>query len=54
MLPRLFPQLVLDCWNTGDWSGIRGYPVKFAIGLVSVVFDLVLMLQVKNYYSDSS
>lgn len=42
----LFVQLVLDCWNTGDWGGIRGYPVKFAIGLVSVFFDLIFLFQV--------
>lgn len=41
-------QLVLDCWNTGDWSGIRGYPVKFAIGLVSVIFDVIFMFQVRE------
>eukprot|EP00903_Cladosiphon_okamuranus_P006785 g6613.t1 len=38
-------QLVLDCWNTGDWGGIAGYPVKFAIGFVSVFFDLIFLLQ---------
>ncbi|CAM9111846.1 unnamed protein product [Ascophyllum nodosum] len=38
-------QLVLDCWNTGDWGGISGYPVKFAIGFVSVFFDLIFMFQ---------
>lgn len=39
-------QLVLDCWNTGDWGGIAGYPVKFAIGFISVFFDLIFLLQV--------
>ncbi|CBJ29077.1 conserved unknown protein [Ectocarpus siliculosus] len=38
-------QLVLDCWNTGDWGGIAGYPVKFAIGFVSVFFDLIFLFQ---------
>lgn len=41
-------QLVLDCWNTDDWSGISGYPVKFAIGLVSVLFDVVFIIQVRR------
>lgn len=44
--PALLWQLVLDCWNTGDWGGIAGYPVKFAIGFVSVFFDLIFLLQV--------
>lgn len=42
-----FPKLILDCWSTGDWGGIRGYPVKFAIGLVSVFFDIIFLLQVR-------
>lgn len=47
-------QLVLDCWNTGDWSGIRGYPVKFAIGLVSVIFDVIFMFQHYVLYRHSN
>lgn len=46
-----FIKLVLDCWNTGDWGGIRGYPVKFAIGFISVFFDLIFLLQVKTFGS---
>ncbi|CAM9382867.1 unnamed protein product [Discosporangium mesarthrocarpum] len=38
-------QLVLDCYNTDDWSGILGYPVKFALGFVSIFFDLIFMVQ---------
>ncbi|CAM9228110.1 unnamed protein product [Pylaiella littoralis] len=38
-------QLVLDCWSTGDWGGIAGYPVKFAIGFISVFFDLIFLFQ---------
>ena len=33
-------QLLLDCWNTGDWSGITGNPAKFALGFVSIIFDV--------------
>ena len=43
---RTLQQLVLDCWNAGDWGGIRGYPVKFAIGFVSVFFDIIFLFQV--------
>lgn len=46
LLEYNFRQLVLDCWNAGDWGGIAGYPVKFAIGFVSVFFDLIFLLQV--------
>ncbi|CAM9247864.1 unnamed protein product, partial [Choristocarpus tenellus] len=38
-------QLVLDCYNVGDWSGILGYPVKFGLGFVSVFFDLIFLAQ---------
>jgi cystinosin len=38
-------QLLMDCGVKGDWSGIEGDPVKFGLGLVSMVFDVVFMLQ---------
>ena len=38
-------QLVFDCRDTGDWSGIRGDLAKFALGSISIVFDLLFMLQ---------
>jgi hypothetical protein len=28
-----------------DWSGIAGDPVKFGLGLVSMVFDVAFMVQ---------
>ena len=38
-------QLVLDCWNMGDFSGITGNLAKFFLGSVSIVFDIMFMLQ---------
>ena len=33
-------QLVLDSWNTKDWSGISGDAAKFGLGFVSIAFDV--------------
>ncbi|KAI8333441.1 PQ loop repeat-domain-containing protein [Chlamydoabsidia padenii] len=38
-------QLVLDAAISGDWSGITGDPVKFGLGFVAIVFDLLFMGQ---------
>ncbi|KAI1317072.1 hypothetical protein EDD11_009055 [Mortierella claussenii] len=38
-------QLVLDSYISGDWSGISGDPVKFGLGFLSILFDIVFMTQ---------
>lgn len=38
-------QLLLDCWDTNDWSGIVGDIAKFCLGLISIVFDVVFWIQ---------
>ncbi|KAF9114337.1 hypothetical protein BGX27_011157 [Mortierella sp. AM989] len=38
-------QLVLDAYISGDWSGVSGDPVKFGLGFLSIIFDLVFMTQ---------
>ncbi|KDO35352.1 hypothetical protein SPRG_00201 [Saprolegnia parasitica CBS 223.65] len=38
-------QTVMDSATTDDWSAITGNPVKFALGLVVVFYDLVFMTQ---------
>jgi cystinosin len=38
-------QLMIDCGSTGNWSGITGDPVKFLLGFVSIVFDIIFMVQ---------
>ena len=46
-------QLVLDCTVTGDWSGVRGDPVKFGLGFTSMVFDVIFMTQHYVLYPNS-
>jgi len=38
-------QLVLDCSESEDWSGVSGNLVKFALGFTSMVFDVVFLTQ---------
>lgn len=38
-------QQAIDSYIQGDWSGITGNPVKFALGNVSMVYDVVFMVQ---------
>jgi cystinosin len=38
-------QLVIDSYLQGDWSGITGNPVKFGLGNVSMVYDLIFFTQ---------
>ena len=46
-------QLVLDCANLGDWTGITGNSAKFGLGFVSIFFDLFFMLQHYVLYPDA-
>jgi len=53
-------QLVLDCVDLGDWTGITGNWAKFGLSFVSITFDIVFMLQhvvlypIHNVSSDRS
>ncbi|KAI9036005.1 putative L-cystine transporter [Aspergillus affinis] len=38
-------QLVLDSSFQNDWSGITGNPIKFLLSNVTIVFDLVFVVQ---------
>jgi cystinosin len=38
-------QQSIDSYIQRDWSGITGNPVKFALGNVSMMYDLVFMTQ---------
>uniref|UniRef100_A0A915BHD3 Cystinosin homolog n=1 Tax=Parascaris univalens TaxID=6257 RepID=A0A915BHD3_PARUN len=38
-------QMILQGANTDDWSAFYGNPVKFGLGLVSMLFDIVFMIQ---------
>lgn len=46
-------QLVLDCADLGDFSGITGNVAKFLLGFVSIVFDIIFMIQHYILYPDS-
>nr|KAJ3421062.1 hypothetical protein HK105_004610 [Polyrhizophydium stewartii] len=47
-------QLLLDSAASGDWTGVTGNPVKFGLGLVSVLFDIVFLVQHYMLYPGSS
>jgi cystinosin len=47
-------QVIFDCADMGDWTGITGNLAKFLLGCVSIVFDVVFMLQHYVLYSDAS
>ncbi len=38
-------QLVIDASLQADWSGISGNPVKFGLGNISILFDVIFMTQ---------
>lgn len=38
-------QLVIDSSFQDDWSGISGNPVKFGLGNITIMFDLILIVQ---------
>ena len=44
-------QLILDGATKG-WSGVVGDPVKFALGFVSIVFDILFIVQHYVLYTD--
>jgi cystinosin len=46
-------QMVLQASNTDDWSGFYGNPVKFGLGLVSMIFDIVFLIQHYCIYRNS-
>ncbi|ORY80877.1 PQ loop repeat-domain-containing protein [Protomyces lactucae-debilis] len=46
-------QLVLDSAVSGDWSAITGDIVKFGLGLLSMFFDTLLMLQHYCVYGEN-
>ena len=38
-------QLGIDSYLQHDWSGVTGNPVKFALGNISMFFDVIFMVQ---------
>lgn len=45
-------QITLDAAVVGDWSGLLGNPVKTGLGVISIVFDILFMLQHYVLYGD--
>ncbi|KAG9242091.1 lysosomal L-cystine transporter-like protein [Calycina marina] len=38
-------QLFIDSYLQESWSGLTGNPVKFALGIISIFFDVVFLVQ---------
>lgn len=47
-------QLVLDSSLQNDWSGITGNPVKLLLGNVTIIFDLIFVVQHYILYPDTT
>lgn len=45
-------QLVLDCSLQGDWSGITGNAIKLLLGNITIVSDLIFVIQHYVLYRD--
>lgn len=43
-------QLCIDSALQNDWSGVTGNPVKFGLGNITIVFDIIFMLQHYVFY----
>lgn len=52
-IPSLL-QLFIDASLQSDWGGIIGNPVKLGLGLISIFFDIVFMIQHYMLYTDRS
>lgn len=46
-------QLIFDCKDLHDFSAITGNFAKFGLGSVSIVFDVIFMLQHYVLYAES-
>lgn len=38
-------QMILNAYNYDDWNSLFGDPTKFGLGLFSVLFDILFMVQ---------
>jgi len=38
-------QMIVNCANKHDWTSLAGNPTKFLVGVVSVIFDVMLIAQ---------
>jgi hypothetical protein len=49
-----FGQQFLDAINSGNWGVVFGSPVKVGLGVVSVFFDIIFMIQHYGLYRHST
>jgi len=47
-----FVQLMIDAYRSDDWTAITGNPVKFALSWLSILFDIVFIVQHFVLYPD--
>ncbi|RLN95836.1 hypothetical protein BBJ28_00000719 [Nothophytophthora sp. Chile5] len=47
-------QQVLDSAATHDWTAMTGDPVKFSLGFVSIIVDVVFILQHYVFYAENN
>jgi|GEM_PF-2312742 len=45
-------QLLIDASLSSNWSGVVGNPVKFGLALISLVFDIIFLVQHYVLYAD--
>ncbi|KAF1984190.1 hypothetical protein K402DRAFT_395857 [Aulographum hederae CBS 113979] len=45
-------QLIIDSSLQADWSGVTGNPAKFALANISIIFDIIFMLQHYVLYTE--
>lgn len=43
-------QMILNAYNYDDWNSLFGDPTKFGLGLFSVLFDILFMVQHYIFY----
>ncbi|VDM60654.1 unnamed protein product [Angiostrongylus costaricensis] len=47
-------QMMLQCVNVSNWVAFYGNPVKFGLGLVSILFDIIFIIQHYVLYRGNS
>ena len=47
-------QMIVISYNENDWSSFIGNPTKFGAGLLSILFDIVFILQHYVFYSQKA
>ena len=46
-------QMIVDSYNFEDWSSFSGNPTKFIVGLFTLVFDVIMIMQHYFCYRDA-